>query len=504
MPDNAPTTEAMANISMPFANSYAALPERFFARQNPDPVRAPALIRLNTSLCALLGLDPGVLSSDAGTAIFAGNAIPSGAEPIAQAYAGHQFGGWVPQLGDGRAVLLGEIVGTDGVRRDIQLKGSGRTPFSRGGDGRAALGPVLREYIVSEAMHALGVPTTRALAAVTTGQDVIREGLLPGAVLTRVARSHVRVGTFQYFASRKDTDAIRILADYVIDRHYPDAKETANPYAALLAAVVARQADLVARWFGLGFIHGVMNTDNTSVAGETIDYGPCAFMDIYHPQKVFSSIDQMGRYAFANQPSIMQWNLAQLAQSLLPVLDTDMDTAVGIAQTKIDTYPQLFELALGSILRAKLGLTTVEDGDLALGLDLLECMSDGKADFTNTFRHLADAVDPDKTETKEVRTMFDNADGFDAWAIRWQERLQREPQSPATRAAAMRSTNPAVIPRNHMVEAAIRAAEDDGDFQPFNDLVDEVIRPFDPRPADSRYVQQPAPHEVVNWTFCGT
>ena len=314
MPNNVPRTNAINNVSIPFSNSYAALPARFFVRQNPGPVRAPALIRLNTSLCKLLGLDPDTLSSNLGADVFAGNVVPCGAEPIAQAYAGHQFGGWVSQLGDGRAVLLGEVVGTDGVRRDIQLKGSGRTPFSRGGDGRAALGPVLREYIVSEAMHALGVPTTRALAAVTTGEEVIRDGFRPGAVLTRVAQSHVRVGTFEYFASRHDEDAIRRLADYVIDRHYPDAKKTENPYASLLTAVVTRQADLVAKWFGLGFIHGVMNTDNTSVAGETIDYGPCAFMDTYHPQKVFSSIDHMGRYAFANQPSIIQWNLAQLAQ----------------------------------------------------------------------------------------------------------------------------------------------------------------------------------------------
>ncbi|MFT5488014.1 MAG: hypothetical protein ACI9MU_002939, partial [Alphaproteobacteria bacterium] len=437
--------------------------------------------------------------------VFAGNVVPCGAEPIAQAYAGHQFGGWVSQLGDGRAVLLGEVVGTDGVRRDLQLKGSGRTPFSRGGDGRAALGPVLREYIVSEAMHALGVPTTRALAAVTTGEEVIRDGFLPGAVLTRVAQSHVRVGTFQYFASRHDEDAIRLLADYVIDRHYPDAKKTENPYANLLAAVVTRQADLVAKWFGLGFIHGVMNTDNTSVAGETIDYGPCAFMDTYHPQKVFSSIDQMGRYAFANQPSIIQWNLAQLAQCLLPLLAADMETAVSMAQIEIDTYPRRFEMALGAVMSAKLGLTTVEDGDLALGLDLLECMADGKADFTNTFRHLANTVDIDGTATTDVREMFDDAAGFDAWAIRWQERLRGEGQlAPSARAEAIHRANPAVIPRNHMVEAAIRAAEDNGNFQPFNDLMDEVVRPFDSRPADSRYIQAPAPHEVVNKTFCGT
>lgn len=504
MPDTAAVSDDMGELSIPFANSYAALPERFFARQNPVSVREPQLIRLNSSLCALLGLDPAKFSSDLGAAIFAGNTVPTGAEPIAQAYAGHQFGGWVPQLGDGRAVLLGEVVGTDGVRRDIQLKGSGRTPFSRGGDGRAALGPVLREYIVSEAMHALGVPTTRALAAVTTGEEVIRDGFLPGGVLTRVAQSHVRVGTFQYFAARHDEDAIRILADYVIDRHYPDAREAENPYAALLAAVVARQAALVAQWFGLGFIHGVMNTDNTSVAGETIDYGPCAFMDTYHPQKVFSSIDHMGRYAFGNQPSIMQWNLAQLAQCLLPLLAPDIETSVGMAQIEIDTYPRLFERALGDVMHDKLGLQTKQDGDLALGMDLLECMADGEADFTGTFRALANAVDPDTTDTRDARAMFKNAGAFAAWAVRWQERLKDEPSAPAERAAAMRRANPAVIPRNHLVEAAIRAAEDKGDFAPFNALVDEVVRPFESRPADSLYVQPPAPHEVVSKTFCGT
>lgn len=504
MPDNAAVSDDLGELSIPFANSYAALPERFFARQTPDPVREPKLIRLNTALCTLLGLDPAQLSSSTGADIFAGNTVPPGAEPIAQAYAGHQFGGWVPQLGDGRAVLLGEVVGTDSVRRDIQLKGSGRTPFSRGGDGRAALGPVLREYIVSEAMHALGVPTTRALAAVTTGEEVIRDGFLPGGILTRVAQSHVRVGTFQYFAARHDEDAIRILADYVIDRHYPDSKGAENPYAALLAAVVAKQAALVAKWFGLGFIHGVMNTDNTSVAGETIDYGPCAFMDIYHPQKVFSSIDHMGRYAFGNQPSIMQWNLAQFAQCLLPLLATDIETSVGMAQIEIDTYPRLFERALGNVMRAKLGLQTKQDGDLALGMDLLECLADGQADFTSTFRTLANVVNPDPTDARSPHAMFDDAAAFEAWVVRWQERSKDEPLAPATRADAIRNANPAVIPRNHLVEAAIRAAEDNGDFAPFNALVDEVIRPFESRPANSPYVQPPAPHEVVSKTFCGT
>ena len=306
----------MTELSIPFDNTYARLPERFFIRQEPKPVDHPKLIRLNEHLCLTLGISPVSLSSSYGEKMFAGNLVPLGADPIALAYAGHQFGGWAPQLGDGRAVLMGEIIGIDGIRRDIQLKGSGQTPFSRGGDGRAALGPVLREYLVSEAMHALEIPTTRTLAAATTGEDVMRDRRFPGAILTRVADSHVRVGTFEYFSARQDQDAIKILADYVIDRLYPDARSCVNPYSALLSAVILRQAKLVAKWFGVGFIHGVMNTDNTSIAGETIDYGPCAFMDIYNPQQVFSSIDHNGRYAFDNQASISQWNLVQFAQCL--------------------------------------------------------------------------------------------------------------------------------------------------------------------------------------------
>jgi len=492
------------NIYIPFANSYATLPERFFVRQNPHPVRTPALIRLNTSLSTLLGLDPALLSTGPGAEIFAGNVVPPGAEPIAQAYAGHQFGGWVPRLGDGRAVLLGETIGTDGIHRDIQLKGSGRTPFSRGGDGRAALGSVLREYIVSEAMHALGVPTTRALAAVTTGEEVIRDGFLPGAVLTRVAQSHVRIGTFQYFAARHDADAIRVLANYVIDRHYPDAKAAENPYAALLAEIVTRQANLVAKWYGLGFIHGVMNTDNTSIAGETIDYGPCAFMDIYHPQKVFSSIDHMGRYAFDNQPSILQWNLAQLAQCILSIIAPDMDDAMPIAQAEIDAFPRIFEQALTATLSAKLGLITPRDEDLQLVMDLFKCMTDGRADFANTFRYLANIIDVDPADGSDVRELFDAPQAFDQWVVRWRARLAEELQPPGICAAAIRRKNPAVIPRNHLVEAAIRAAEDHGNFDPFNRLVDEVIRPFETRPAGSQYVRPPTPGEIVHQTFCGT
>lgn len=495
--------DLMNAISLPFENSYSSLPDRFFVRKAPEPVRQPGLIRLNVQLCELLGLDAAALSDDRGAQIFAGNKVPDGADPISMAYAGHQFGGWVPQLGDGRATLLGEIVGTDGIRRDIQLKGSGRTHFSRGGDGRAAVGPVLREYVVSEAMHALGVPTTRALAAVTTGEDVIREGYIPGAVLTRVAQSHVRVGTFQYFAAREDVDAIKTLANYVISRHYPDAAHANNAYRALLGMVIERQAFLVSKWFGLGFIHGVMNTDNTSVIGETIDYGPCAFMDTYHPTTVFSSIDHMGRYAFSNQPSILQWNLAQLAQALLPLFDTDIDEAVTFAQAEIDTYPKVFEAALAQEFRGKLGLDIEHDDDLTLALGLLECMAENEADFTNTFRHLSDVISDDSDDT-QIKAQFDNLNGFDHWVNRWKIRLEQETRPLVACADAMHQKNPAVIPRNHLVEAAIRAAEDNGDFSTFHDLVEEVIDPYRSREPGSHFVTPPKPDEIVHQTFCGT
>jgi len=483
----------MPNEAFRFDNSYAQLPPHFYARQSPAPVSAPKLIRLNRDLAEVLGLDADALGGDVGAAVFSGNQVPEGAEPISLAYAGHQFGGWVPQLGDGRAVLLGEIVGNDGVRRDLQLKGSGQTPFSRGGDGRAALGPVLREYIVSEAMHAMGVPTTRSLAAVTTGDEVLREGYLPGAVLTRVATSHIRVGTFEFFLGRSDIDGLRTLADYVIDRHYPDARDAENPYLGLLENVIRRQASLVAKWFGIGFIHGVMNTDNTSVVGETIDYGPCAFMDTFHPDTVYSSIDHMGRYAFSNQPSILQWNLAQLAQCLLPVIDEDPKSALGPAQEVIDTFPGLFETELMNVMGRKLGFAEAQPEHLQLAFDLMQVMAEQKADFTNTFRSLADDLGGDGP-----------AGAFAEWSKAWHARLAEAGASIEDAKVMMLAANPAVIPRNHLVEAAIRAAEDREDFSVFHALVEEVTDPFTSRPSDSPYVQPPAPHEVVQQTFCGT
>ena len=485
-----------------FDNSYARLPERFYARLDPTAVKAPRLLELNERLAAELGLDAGFLSTPAGTAILAGNSIAPGSQPIALAYAGHQFGNFTPQLGDGRAILLGEVVDAKGRRRDIQLKGSGPTPFSRRGDGRAALGPVLREYIVSEAMEALGIPTTRSLAAVATGEAVVRETFLPGAVLTRVASSHIRVGTFQFFAARGDTDALRLLADHVIDRHYPEARTEdahgAQPYRALFARVIARQAELVARWMLVGFIHGVMNTDNCSVAGETIDYGPCAFMDAYKPDTVFSSIDQGGRYAYANQPRIAHWNMARFGETLLPLLAGDSDAALAIANETLATYQGLYGHALLAGMRRKLGLFTEEDGDGALAQGLLDAMTEGRADFTKTFRGL----DPDSDA--EVRPLFAEGAAYDAWAAQWRERLAREPQHASTRVAAMQGVNPAYIPRNHRVEAALAAAIDHDDYAPFEEMLAVLARPFEARPEFADYAEPPPPDEGVYKTFCGT
>ena len=487
---------------LPFNNSYARLPERFFKPTPPTPVKAPRLIRLNRSLAADLGLDPEWLESVDGIAMLAGNRLPGAAEPIATAYAGHQFGGFVPQLGDGRAILLGEVIDRAGARRDIQLKGSGPTPFSRRGDGRAALGPVLREYVVSEAMAALGIPTTRALAAVTTGEQVVRETMLPGAVLTRVAASHIRVGTFQFFGSRDDIEGVRVLADHVIARHYPHVAEAEQPYRALLDAIVKAQAELIARWLLIGFIHGVMNTDNMSIAGETIDYGPCAFMDHYNPDTVYSAIDRFGRYAYKNQPVIGQWNLTRLAECLLPLISEDEDQAIAQAEDALNEYVPTFEKAYQRGLRSKLGLATEREGDVALVRDLLAAMAAGHADFTLTFRRLSDSAA--NADDANVRKLFEDPSAFDQWLPRWRARLEQEPGDPRARSAAMRQVNPAYIPRNHRVEAMIRAAVDRDDFAPFEELLTVLARPFDDQPEFARYAEPPQQHERVLQTFCGT
>jgi uncharacterized protein YdiU (UPF0061 family) len=486
-----------------FDNSYARLPERFFAQLPPTPVMAPRLIRLNDSLARGLGLSPEALKTPEGVAVLAGNRIPEGSEPLAMAYAGHQFGNFVPQLGDGRALLLGEVIDREERRRDIQLKGSGPTPFSRQGDGRAALGPVLREYIVSEAMAALGIPTTRTLAAVETGETVRRETPLPGAVLTRVAASHIRVGTFQYFAVRGDHEGVRLLADHTIARLYPDAMEAPNRYRAFLDQVIARQADLVAQWLLVGFIHGVMNTDNMAVSGETIDYGPCAFMDAYHPGTVFSSIDHQGRYAYANQPRMAQWNLARLAETLLPLLADDRDAALAEAQSAIDAFAPRFQAAYDTGFCRKLGLTRTETEDIALAEDLLTRMADNGADFTLTFRLLCDAA-ADQAGDAALRRQFTEPATYDDWAARWRARLTQQGTAPDAVRAQMRAVNPLFIPRNHRVEEAIAAAVNNNDFTPFETLSTVLATPYSEQPGRQPYAEPPRPDQMVHTTFCGT
>jgi uncharacterized protein YdiU (UPF0061 family) len=481
-----------------FDNSYARLPDRFYARLDPTPVSAPRLIKINEAVARELGFDPEMLATPQAVEVLAGNRLAVGSEPIALAYAGHQFGNFVPQLGDGRAILLGEVVDRTGVRRDIQLKGSGPTPFSRRGDGRAALGPVLREYIVSEAMAALGIPTTRSLAAVATGEPVARETVLPGAVLTRVATSHIRVGTFQFFAARGDGEALRLLADHVIARHYPDARDDANPYRALFDRVVGRQAELVAGWMLVGFIHGVMNTDNCSIAGETLDYGPCAFMDTYKPDTVFSSIDHGGRYAYVNQPRICHWNLARFGETLLPLLDDDTDKALAIANETLATFQARYGQALMAGMRRKLGLFLEDEADGALAQELLNAMAEAEADFTKTFR----ALDPESDD--EARPLFPEPATYDAWATRWRERLAREPQDAASRRTAMQAANPVYIPRNHRVEAVLAAAIEQDDYGPFEEFLMVLARPFEERAGFADYAEPAPADQCVYRTFCGT
>ncbi|MEI4232174.1 protein adenylyltransferase SelO [Roseovarius sp. D22-M7] len=472
------------NMNIPFTNSYGALPARFFTRQTAVPVRAPRLIRFNEDLAADLGIphtDEATLAQ-----VFAGNAVPEGADPLAQVYAGHQFGGFSPQLGDGRALLLGEVVDRTGTRRDLQLKGSGPTPYSRMGDGRAWLGPVLREYVVSEAMHALSIPTTRALAAVATGEPVYREaGGMPGAVLTRVASSHIRVGTFQYFAARRDLEGLRALYDYTVARHDPQAESPAD----LLDTVIRRQARLVAQWLSVGFIHGVMNTDNTAISGETIDYGPCAFMDTYHPQTVYSSIDAHGRYGYDNQARVIVWNMAQFATTLVPLMP-DQDAAVEDFTAKVHAMPDLIETERQRLFGRKIGIAEPTADDAALVDDLLNLMAEARADFTNTFRGLIDG---------SARKAFADPDAFDVWADEWRARLKLEDDPEAV----MRAANPAVIPRNHRIEQMIEAAVA-GDYAPFERLIEILSQPFADNPEASDLKRPPQPAEVVQATFCGT
>lgn len=486
-------------MRIPFDNSYARLPKGFFVSVEPTPVSAPSMIRLNTELAEELGIDVGWLESSEGLAVLAGNQLADGSEPLAMVYSGHQFGGFSPQLGDGRAILLGEVLGLDGVRYDIQLKGSGPTPFSRRGDGRSALGPVLREYIVSEAMAALGVPTTRALAAVATGEKVFREGMVPGGVFTRVAKSHIRIGTFQWFVARQDHDNLQVLAEYVIARHYPDAQQAENPYLTLLEGVIARQADLIAHWMQLGFIHGVMNTDNMNVSGETIDYGPCAFMDVYDPAKKFSSIDHQGRYAFSNQGRIGLWNLTRFAETLLPLLHDDSKKAVEMAEGALERFFDLHQNALEKRLTAKIGLADGSSEDWEMARSLLNTMAESEADFTLVFRHLSETLEGG--DDKAVTSLFNCPVEIVGWLDSWRARLVDVDRDEAL--ALMRRSNPVIIPRNHRIEEAIEAGNE-GDFGPFHRLNDALQHPFESRSEYAEYESAPTPDEVVRATFCGT
>ena len=478
-----------------FDTSYTQLPKAFYVRLNPEPVRTPKLVVFNVALAQFLGLNPDALKGNEGAAVFSGNRIPEGAEPLAQAYAGHQFGSFT-MLGDGRAILLGEQVTPKGERFDIQYKGSGKTPFSRQGDGRAALGPMLREYIISEALHALGIPTTRSLAVVTTGEQVFRETVLQGAILTRTAASHIRVGTFEYAAAKGKANEIQALADYVIRRHFPDLARDGNRYIALLEAAMERQASLVAHWLMVGFIHGVMNTDNMALCGETIDYGPCAFMDTYDPNTVFSSIDHNGRYAYGRQPQIGQWNLARFADALLPLIHEDPQEAALIANEAISGFPDTFRHYWLAGMRAKLGLFNQEADDGALVEDLLDCMHRHGADFTNTFRDLA-------SDSLPEASLF-LAPDFKQWYERWQARLKRQPDTWETSCRFMNAHNPAVIPRNYRVEEALEAAAERADFTVMEKLMGILSRPYQDPPKQAGYHLPSPPSAQPYRTFCGT
>lgn len=484
-----------------FENTYAAELEGFYVSWQGASVPEPRIVHLNRDLAAELQLDANALASDAGARVLAGIETAEGTTPLAQAYAGHQFGNFVPQLGDGRALLLGELIDRSGARVDLQLKGSGRTPFSRGGDGKATLGPVLREYLISEAMHALGVPTTRALAALTTGEQVRRQGLEPGSILARVASSHIRVGTFQFFAARGETARVRHLADYTIGRHFPELLGADDPYLQMLGAIRDRQAALIAHWMSIGFVHGVMNTDNTTVAGETLDYGPCAFMDAYDPRTVFSSIDHHGRYAYGNQPAIAQWNLARLAETLLPLIDPDdSDRAVSLATAEVQAFQPVYLNQWLDRMRAKLGLAAVEAGDLDLVNGLLGTLEGRDVDFTVFFRRLAGAARGDRAP---VRALFQDATAIDAWLEGWLARLDREREGAPSRADAMDRANPVYIPRNHKVQEALDAAVD-SDFEPFRRLLSVLERPFDPREGLEEFAVRAPDGFGPYTTYCGT
>ena len=489
------TQQVSNSIGWQFDNSYARLPEYFYAPLRPVPVPAPQVAMLNYALAESLGLDIRAVSANEIALLFAGNALPDEAQPIAQAYAGHQFGHFT-MLGDGRAILLGEHLTPAGERFDIQLKGSGQTPFSRRGDGRAALAPMLREYLISEAMHALNIPTTRSLAVVTTGEQVVRETPLPGAILTRIASSHIRVGTFEYAAGQGNVSAIRTLADYVIQRHYPALADADNPYLSLLNQVIERQAALVAKWLLVGFIHGVMNTDNMSISGETIDYGPCAFMDAYDPNTVFSSIDHQGRYRYSHQPLMAQWNLARFAETLLPLIDPVQEKALALAEEAIHSFPKIYQAHWIMGMRKKLGLFTAETEDTELIETLLTWMQMHRADYTHSFRALASETLPEEARLHDTE--------FVEWHTRWQARLSRQAESRNSSFSLMQANNPAIIPRNHRVEEALSAASEHGDYLLIQQLLAAMANPYADNPEYSDYRTPPTPSGHMYQTFCGT
>ncbi len=493
---------SLNEISFAFDNTYARELDGFYTPWQGAIAPNPKIVVFNTTLAQELGLNAEALNTPAGAAILAGSAAPDGATPLAQAYAGHQFGHFSPQLGDGRALLLGEIIDQNGNRRDLQLKGSGRTPFSRGGDGKAVLGPILREYLMGEAMHALGIPTTRALAAVTTGEQIERDGPKPGAVLARVASSHLRVGTFQFFAARGEFVRVKQLADYAIARHYPELANQDDRYLAFLSKVVKAQAALIGSWMHMGFVHGVMNTDNMTISGETIDYGPCAFVDSYDPLAVFSSIDRNGRYAFGNQPGIAQWNLARLAETLVPIVDpSDRENAIKLVTTEVGAAMEIYETMWLAGTRKKIGLASDEAGDTELIKTMFAMMERQDIDFTLFFRHLAGSQE---TVNAKLLALFSNPKEMENWLQQWRVRLGRDGQNPKQRSVAMNRINPLYIPRNHMVEAALQAAEDLGDMAPFTKLLTVLSDPFVQQKGLDKYTT-PAPDEFDSYqTFCGT
>ncbi|MFW6348776.1 MAG: protein adenylyltransferase SelO [Thiohalospira sp.] len=490
---------------IPFDREGPVLGEAFHTAVAPTPVADPGLVRVNDTLARELGIDPAALRSPEGVAILAGNRVPEGAEPRALAYAGHQFGNWVPQLGDGRAILLGEVVDRQGVRRDLQLKGAGPTPFSRGGDGRAPIGPVVREYLGSEFMAALGVPTTRALAAVTTGEPVRRGWAVhPGGVITRVAASHVRVGTFEYFGRRGDVEGVRTLADYVIQRHYPEVAGAEEPYPALFSAVIARTADLIAHWMAAGFIHGVMNTDNLALAGETLDYGPFGFLDTYAADTCYSSIDTGGRYAFDQQPAMARWGLTRLAECLLPLLGEESEARVERAKALLDEFLPRFEATWRALMAERLGLAEVREGDGELLHDLLQAMADGRADYHLTLRGLSDLPDIAGPADAAVVDLFDEPAAITAWLARWRARLAEQGRDEAERQTAMRAVNPKFVLRNHLAQWAVDAATEEGDFTPMDRLLAVLTDPFADHPGEEELARPPRDEQRVQRTFCGT